>query len=380
MPSGTTSKPFPTPLSLLRILSSFAHTLYLFTHNDFLTFALPTLLFALFGALSGPILTTNTTPSLLAILSRIPQTLLLIWSNLLIFDISNQRSPIAVEEDKINKPHRPIPAGRITCAGADSVLMAAVPAVLALSCVWGVWQETLTLLLFTYMYNDLCLSDYHWTTRNSLIAIGYALYSSLALRIMVGSECTLTSKGWVWIGVVFAIMLFTQHICDIKDAPGDKLRGRQSAPVVLGDDMVRCSVAIPVMLCSVLCPAFFSTLGPVSYVLTLSLGSVVALRTLLYRSLDADKLTWKLWALWTTVIFALPLAANAQVFDTQVFVNVWTSLQSSLCGGDCASSLNIAAVSSVALIVEGRRILGGVEVGDAGNQSIPMIVIEGVTV
>lgn len=59
----------------------FLHTLYLFTANDFLTFAVPTILFGFCGALSGPVLSTNESPSVSAILQRIPVTLVMIWIN-----------------------------------------------------------------------------------------------------------------------------------------------------------------------------------------------------------------------------------------------------------------------------------------------------------
>lgn len=275
---------------------AFADTLYLFTANDFLTFAIPTTLFATFGSLSGPVITTNPSPSLVSILSRIPIALLVVWANLLIFNISNQRSPLVVE-DKVNKPHRPLPSGRVTSDGARRILLVTIPLVLLLGWALNCWQETLMLFMMTWMYNAMGGSDDNWVLRNLFVALGYGMYSSAALRVMIGVGEEVTSKGLQWVGGVMVVMFGTQHICDIKDVEGDKVMGRRSAPIVLGNDLVRWSVAPPVVVGSMVCSYFFD-LGISSYVIALAIGGLVAFRTLAYRGLRSDKMTWKVWTLW----------------------------------------------------------------------------------
>ncbi|KAF2019986.1 hypothetical protein BU24DRAFT_387164 [Aaosphaeria arxii CBS 175.79] len=362
--------------NMLCQLRAFMHTLYLFTANDFHTFAIPTTLFATFGALSGPILTTNPNPSILEVLSKLPAALMIVWANLLIFDISNQRSPAAVEEDKINKPHRPLPSGRISIDATRRLLLVGIPVVLALSWSMGCWQEALLLFTATWMYNDLQGCDEDWILRNFLIAVGYGLFSSAALRVMTGPEHAITTKGLQWIALVTMVMFVTQHICDIKDAEGDRSRGRRSAPIVLGDELVRLSVALPIIICSIVCPAFFG-LGIGSYTATVGLGGLVAGRTWMLRDLKSDKLTWKLWALWTVMLFALPLLKNPQVL-----ASIFLTLLAKVCPtGNCAKSLNLVAVSSVALVVGGRKAYvqaGWSAFGAAANSTIPEIQIEGV--
>jgi 4-hydroxybenzoate polyprenyltransferase len=361
---------------------AFLKTLYLFTASDFLTFAIPTILFGLFGALSGPILTTNPSPSVVSALIRIPCALLLIWTNLLIFNISNQRTPSAVEEDALNKPHRPIPSGRISIDSARRVNLVLVPVVLALSWLSGVGTHTLILLAFQWMYNDLQGCDEGVLLRNSLIAGGYGMYSYIGLEILLGSEHSLNSKGYAWLAVVTLVMLATQHICDIKDAPGDALRGRRSAPIVLGDALCRWSVALPILFCSIACPAFFA-LGPLSYTFTIAFGAVVAGRTLFMRSLSADKLTWKLWALWTCSLFVLPLVArfgDAAVVDARI---LWEVLVNYACAGqDCAEKLNVLAAAGVAMAVKGSTGSGkGMRwVGGSAKRSIAEVVVPSIHV
>ncbi|KAL5418033.1 hypothetical protein PMIN03_001269 [Paraphaeosphaeria minitans] len=367
----------PHPLlATAKHLSTLPHniyTLYLFTAADFPTFAIPTTLFALFASLSGAPLTTNPTPALLPTLARVLLALTVTWANLLLFNISNQRSPTAVVEDSVNKPTRPLPAGRLSCDSARRLLLCLAPAVMLLSWAMGVWEECLLQLAFTWLYNDLGGCDEHWLLRNGLIALGYGLYSSAALRVMAGPEHTVTPHGLHWIGVVTAAMFATQHICDIKDAAGDALRGRQSAPIVLGDNVVRWSVAVPILLSSTFCAWFFAS-GVPAYVATLGMGALVAFRTLAYRDLKSDNKSWKLWALWTVGLFLLPLVENPDVFG-RAWVDLRTALWCVLCEDERCEMLDLAAVSGVAMVVEWRRMYAqGVRA--VGNESILGIVAE----
>lgn len=255
------------------------------------------------------------------------------------------------------------------------LLLAGIPLVLLLSFAYGCWQETLLLFTAIWMYNDLKGCDEDWILRNFFIAVGYGLYSSAALRVMAGPEHTVNEKGIQWVGLVTLVMFVTQHICDIKDAEGDRVRGRKSAPIVLGDEFVRWSVAIPVLACSVACPVFFS-LGAWSHVSTLSMGAIIAQRILAYRDLASDKHTWKLWALWTCCLFALPLAK-----EPFAFFRLWDGVKSLFCpGGDCSGSLNLVAVSSVALAIEGKRLYENISGTclSSGNATVPKIMVEGV--
>lgn len=220
----------PDRKSLQQILF-FLHTLYLFTANDFLTFAIPTTLFGLFGALSGPILSTNSSPAILPIVFRVPRTLLITWLNLLIFTVSNQSNPAGLAQDRINHPHRPIPSGRITAAAARDLLLVVVPTVCAAGWLLCIWQETLLLLVAEWMYNDLNGSDAHFLLRNGLNSLGYTLYSGIALRVMVGREYTLKTEGIHWLFIVGLVMSFTQYICDVKDLQGDRATGGRRCPL-----------------------------------------------------------------------------------------------------------------------------------------------------
>ncbi len=91
----------------------------------------------------------------LKVIARAPLVVLYNWGNLLIFDLANQRTPESAEEDRINKPHRPLPTGRMTPLQARRLLLASLPVVLTINYFLGPWIETALLFTLTWMYNDL---------------------------------------------------------------------------------------------------------------------------------------------------------------------------------------------------------------------------------
>lgn len=85
-------------------------------------------------------------------------------------------------------------------------------------------------------------------------------------------------------------------------------------------------------------------------------------------------MTWKLWVLWTCTLFALPLVKNPEVL-----IQTWNATKAVICvDGECAVMLNLGAVSGVAFVVEGRRVVARLWKGDAKLVSIPEIVVDGV--
>lgn len=84
---------------------------------------LPQAIFGICGALAAPLLASNPASNVAVsdILLRAPKVFFWVWMNLLCFDLVNQKNPESVLEDRVNKPTRPIPAGRITLAQATHV-------------------------------------------------------------------------------------------------------------------------------------------------------------------------------------------------------------------------------------------------------------------
>ena len=284
----------------------FLATLWLFTESDFATFVIPDTVFGIFGALAGPLLTTNGSPTLAHIVSRLPQVLIFNWANLLIFDLANQRHPTAVVEDKMNKPWRPLPTGRISVTQTRQLLLVSVPVVLLVNWLLGAWEETVLLFVLTWMYNDLEGGDQDFVTRNLIIGFAFGLYNRGALRITCGANHQITSRGHLCVALISCVIFTTMHVQDMKDQEGDRARGRHSAPLTIGDWSARWTIAVPVSIWSIIYSLFLG-IGWSGYLLTSGIGFLIAWRIIALRNVQADRRTWQLWTAWTALLYILPL-------------------------------------------------------------------------
>jgi len=99
-------------------------------------------------------------------------TLLWVWLHILQFNLANQVK--APEEDKLNKPSRPLPAGRITVRNAMVLRWLIAPLCLAYSSLYSIQLvfTSLEMQLFTYWYNELD-GDKSWLSKNAILAIMY---------------------------------------------------------------------------------------------------------------------------------------------------------------------------------------------------------------
>ena len=288
-------------------------TIWLITRNDLISIAFPETTFGIFSALSGPLLTTNEAPSLSVILSRVPKVFLWNWLNLLVLDIANQRLPQSIVEDSVKKPWRPIPSKRITPEQARCLLLGAIPLVFCVTLSIGGVEESVLMMVLTLMYNDLAGADEIYIFRNTINAFGFVCYSSGSTRVACGvGMCSVNDSAYWWFGIVGAVVLSTLQIQDMADQEGDRKHNRKMMPLVLGDWTARWTIVIPVIVWSLVCPAFFS-LHPLGYIIPLVLGGLLGVRIILCRTIAADRISWKLWCLWTVSLYCLPLVKNYHV-------------------------------------------------------------------
>lgn len=294
-------------------LSYHLHTIWLITLNDLKSIVAPETAFGVFSALAGPLLTSNVCPDLVKILSRLPQILLWNWLNLLVFDIANQRLPNSILEDSVNKPWRAIPSGRLTPAHARRLLLATLPVVFIITLYLGGMEETVAMMVLTWMYNDLGGADESYIVRNIINAFGFMCYSSGSTRVAIGyGEHTLNTTFFYWLAIVGAIVFSTLQMQDMADQEGDAARGRGTLPLVHGDGVARWTIAIPVVSWSFICAIFWNP--PLyGYIVPIAIGGTLAIRVLSFRSVTADKVTWKMWCLWTISLYLLPLCKDSSV-------------------------------------------------------------------
>ncbi|KAI1090833.1 UbiA prenyltransferase family-domain-containing protein [Rostrohypoxylon terebratum] len=301
-------------------LKRFLRISWLLTASDVLTFIGPNTTFGLCGALSAPWMMASGSGndgeevSVLRVLSRLGLVILFSWSNLVIFDLSNQRLPESAAEDALNKPSRPVPSGLVTCDQIRRAMLYLIPMVVALNhFVLGVGVESLALVVLTWLYNDLHGGDESYITRNAMLAAAFGAYNTGSVKVAVGTDAMrntwllagFSHRGVMWAAMVSAVIFTTMQIQDFKDIEGDRARGRRTAPIVMGDRPARWSFAIPVLVWSV-AGAWIWDASLVLATPEVALGTFIAFRCLQYSGLQADMLTWKLWCLWTAMLYMLP--------------------------------------------------------------------------
>ncbi|PQE18308.1 digeranylgeranylglyceryl phosphate synthase protein [Rutstroemia sp. NJR-2017a WRK4] len=321
------SKMSTSILTAALTLGSFFKTLYLFPKNDIQTMILPVTCIGLSGALtnsysrsSSP---TQPAEDIGCILLRAPHTFFWVYLNVLLFSISNQRSPKAILEDQINKPWRPLPAGRINSASARRLLVLLIPALLLISrYILGALEETMQCLLLTWIYNDLGGSDEHFFLRNIVNSLAYFSYGSGALRVATAAPNSIPADAVRWLCIISAMILTTMQVQDLKDQAGDRATNRSTLPLSLGDKFCRYSISVGVLAWSLVAPRYWS-LGLLNSSVPFVLGVLITCRLAFFRSPQADALTYKLWSLWLISICCLPLVRIWP--DSQLF-SVWQIL------------------------------------------------------
>ncbi|RDW61830.1 UbiA family prenyltransferase [Aspergillus mulundensis] len=291
----------------------FLSLLWSFSESDIPTFVLPNTAFGLLATLAAPSLTSCPPPPLWSLLRSIPRMLLFNWSNVFIFELANQRLPESVREDSANKPWRPLPQGQITQTQTRRLMLVSIPVVLGLSAVLGVGTESALILLLAWMYNDLGGGDE--VSRDVIIAVAYDVFLVASLRIGVGTappspfstaavgQVGISATGYTWLAIIGCVIATTMQVQDLKDQVGDRLRGRKTWPIVLGDGVSRKWIAACVPVWSVVCVVFWETPVWVS-VFPVLLGLWVCACVLLK---NGDAGAWRWWCVWQVALYALPI-------------------------------------------------------------------------
>ena len=295
---------------LSKRLVDFLQLLWLFTQDDFPTFVIPNAAFGTFATLSKKVVSEPAHVwGYQTVLRRLPLLLLFNWSNLLIFDLANQRLPASVMEDQLNKPWRPLPSGKIDQQQTRYWLLVAIPLTLLFNSFLCVGRETALLFSLTWIYNDLQGGDENWLIRNIVIACAFFLYNIGSLKVASGAQDSISMTGYSWTTMVSAVILTTMHVQDLKDQVGDRARGRRTAPLVLGDKLARWTIAVPIVIWSFVCSYIWDLELRYSAFPTL-IGLYVANRALQRRNEQEDRRTWQLWCLWTALLYTLPALAE----------------------------------------------------------------------
>ncbi|KAI9676584.1 MAG: hypothetical protein M1822_008298 [Bathelium mastoideum] len=195
---------------------------------------------------------------------------------------------------------------------ARQLLILSIVASLMTSLFLGSALEALILFLLNWMYNDLHLADDHWLFRNGLNALGITFIGIGATNVGYSHTGNLKySAAYPWWSMCGAVLFTTIQTQDLYDQEGDTARGRSTVPLVFGDDFARWSIALPVLVWSLMLPAWIGISEWKCYILPASIGTLVAGRVLALRGVAQDRRTFHAWAMWMIALYALPLMKTA---------------------------------------------------------------------
>jgi 4-hydroxybenzoate polyprenyltransferase len=243
---------------------------------------------------------------------RLPIVVFWVWINLLPFAIDNQRQSAAILEDKYNKPWRTMPSGRMTQGQAKTLMICLYLIAYCASLKLGGVRQCLSLMALGFAYNDLNLANWSWFSRNAINALGFCCFTSGALEVVLSTPL-LSSPGHReiirWLGIIAVVVASTVQMQDMGDQEGDRMRGRKSLPLTVGDGPARWMTAVPMVFWSAFCPLYWR-LSPVTSILVGSLGLSVAYRILTLRGVGSDRWTFRIWNIWMAHLYALPLVAG----------------------------------------------------------------------
>lgn len=171
-------------------------TMWLFTFSDLKNIAIPSTIAGLSNALAATICGMSTPSGPHSIIWRTPLNFIWVWTNLLPFDINNQRTPPAIAEDSINKPWRPMPQGRLSPSQPKVTMICLYVAAQLLSFQFngGVRKGIMPVFPGTW-YNNFGGVDSHPFVRNAINALGYLCFISGAMKVALGGPIPLSTSG-----------------------------------------------------------------------------------------------------------------------------------------------------------------------------------------
>jgi len=192
------------------------------------------------------------------------------------------------EEDKINKPHRPLAMDLYTSEEATKLLKVGIFLYLLVAAVLGVFQWAFLWSALTQLGNTTFQKK--WWTKNLYNALGYyvTLNSSWAIS---GRE--MNGHVYLWTVLLPVFLFSTVHIQDLRDIAGDRIEMRSTLPILVGPTMCRY-----VLCCTffTVCPIILYTLlyrqgvlmGKIAFVLLIAYVIGLAIRTFNDKSSSKD--------------------------------------------------------------------------------------------
>jgi 4-hydroxybenzoate polyprenyltransferase len=159
------------------------------------------------------------------------------WLCITTFCLSSQL--VGIEEDRLNKPDRPLVVGRVTRPGARIRWMIGMIALTSFAAVTGTLLWALTWQIGCLLY-DYCGGAKHWYGKTLLGGIGVTSEIGAAWQLV---EPTIPLLVWQWLAVIGIYLTTLMAVQDFRDIAGDRAVGRRTMPIVFGEQFSRYVIA-----------------------------------------------------------------------------------------------------------------------------------------
>jgi 4-hydroxybenzoate polyprenyltransferase len=245
-------------------------------------------------------------------LAELPQVLakVVAFAFLFIYAFAAVNQLISIDEDRANKPGRPLACGIISRAWmvrravATNILFAAVGFMLSIPGPTLIWLALIHIHKFCGLYR-------HWLFKNvAFITIGAGVQCVATWGLVSPNH----ALPWRWICVTSVLAGIGGNTQDIRDVLGDRLVGRRTMSIAWGEDVARRVLAIILILIP------FIQYGAVRWpienlesMIALAIPAILvwasAIRFLLLTTPSSDNVSFQVFCLWwCSALLLQPLA------------------------------------------------------------------------
>jgi 4-hydroxybenzoate polyprenyltransferase len=271
-----------------------------FIRRDMFVSLVPGILFSTTALINYP------ADSFLELLTVLVKDVIYFWLCITTFCLSNQIN--GVEEDRLNKPERPLVVGLVTIEQAQTRWYIAMVLFSLFGLITGTlgWALTWQIGCILYEYFG---GARHWYFKTFLGGIGVTSEVGAAWQL---AQREIPPVTWTWIMIVGLYLIVLLAVQDFRDMAGDRALGRKTMPLLFGEMPSRYIVAACFMGYPLLVHYFLmqpAGLTPMVLFWDLLLGGCtwgLAGRTLCLRNPQADHKTYVLY----TVLLCLYLMSS----------------------------------------------------------------------
>jgi 4-hydroxybenzoate polyprenyltransferase len=219
------------------------------------------------------------------------------------FCLANQLA--GVEEDRLNKPNRPLVTGAITYRGAWVRWTLSMVLYLMIGWLLGVMEWVLLWQVVTIFHNFGGFSK-NWIGKNICMSLG--TLSQLAAAWQMTTP--VTAVAWRWIILLALIIFPLVSLQDLRDMVGDLRTGRSTFPIAMGEAASRTLLGIGFAVLPLI--TFLGFMQPIGVTATVLLAQlmltflslIIAIRIMQYRTAKADHHTYMLFCWWYCFLLA----------------------------------------------------------------------------